>query len=105
MGEPILYRFKFYEDTGELESEAIEDYREVTWYGKTEYRYRLLGSIRVVKENNIDKYIYEQVHSFNSDEKHAKQIIRSAIEAKYSKACNDAQKYKQILERIGEDAY
>lgn len=100
MGEPTLYRFKFYEDTGELESEAIEDYREVAWYGKAEYRYKLLGSVRVVKASNIDKYIYEQVHSFNPDENHARQIIKSAIEARYLKACNDVQKYKQLLEKI-----
>ena len=100
MSKPTLYRFKFIEETGDLEAEAIEDYREVPWYGKTEYRYKLLGSVRVVKASNIDKFIYEQVHSFNSDEKHAKQVIRSAVKAKYSKDCDDVQKYKQILEEM-----
>ncbi|MBP5323977.1 MAG: hypothetical protein J6Y86_00590 [Pseudobutyrivibrio sp.] len=100
MEKPVLYRYKFYEDTGEIESEAIEDYREMTWYGKTEYRYRLLGSIRIVKECNIDKYIYEQVHSFNPDIKHAKQIIRDSVKTKYLKASKDAERCRKILDKI-----
>lgn len=100
MEKPILYRYKFYEDSGKLEAEAIEDYREVTWYDKTEYRYKLLGSIRVVKESNIDKYIYEQVHSFNPDINHAKKIIRNSVKAKYVKASKDIERWQRILEKI-----
>ena len=100
MEKPILYRYKFYEDTGDFESEAIEDYREVTWYGKTEYRYKLLGSVRVVKANNIDKNVYEQVHSFNPDIKHARKIISESIEAKYLKASEDVEKYRKMLEKL-----
>lgn len=100
MNKPTLYRFKFYEESGTIESEAIEDYKEVVWYGKTEYRYKLNGSVRVVKAGNIDKYIYEQVHSFNPSESHAREIIFDAISIKYLKADADAQKYRNLMEKV-----
>lgn len=100
MEKPILYRFKFNEESGELDAEAIEDYREVVWYDKREYRYKLLGTIRVVRANNIDKYIYEQVHSFNPDINHAKQIIKNSMTVKYLKASEDAERYRKILEKL-----
>lgn len=100
MNKPLLYRFKFDEESGTIKSEAIEDYKEVIWYDKKEYRYKLLGSVRVVKDWNIDKYIHEQVHSFNPDIDHARRIILDAIEAKYCKAYKDQSKYKKILRKL-----
>ena len=100
MDKPILYRYKFDEDSGSLESESVEDYSEVMWFGKKEFRYKLFGTLRIVKESNLDKYIYGQVHSFDSDEEHAKQVIRNLLKAKYTKAYDEAQKYKQILEKM-----
>ncbi len=100
MNKPLLYRFKFDEKSGTIESEAIEDYEEIVWYGKTEYRYKLNGTLRVVKAGNIDKYIYEQVHSFNPSETHAREVIFDAISIKYLKADADAQKYRNLMEKI-----
>ncbi|MBO5629829.1 MAG: hypothetical protein J5965_12230 [Aeriscardovia sp.] len=100
MDKPVLYRFKFDEKIGLFEAEAIQDYEEVIWYGKTEYRYKMNGSLRVVKADNIDKYIYEQVHSFNPSERHAREIIFDAISIKYLKANADAQKYRNLMEKI-----
>ena len=100
MDKPILYRFKFNEENGKLESEAIKDYKEVIWYDKKEYRYKLLGSVRVVKAGNIDKYTHEQVHSFNPNIDHARRIILDAIKAKYCKACEDQSKYIKILSKL-----
>ena len=100
MNKPILYRFKFDEESGTIESEAIEAYKEVVWYGKTEYRYKMNGTLRVVKAGNIDKYIYEQVHSFDPDEKRVKKIIYNCLSAKYSKAYDEAQKYRNLMEKI-----
>lgn len=100
MNKPTLYRFKFDEESGTIESEAIEDYKEVVWYGKTEYRYKMNGTLRVVKARNIDKYIYEQVHSFDPSERHAKEIIYDAISIKYFKAEDDAVKFRDLMEKI-----
>lgn len=100
MDKPILYRFKFYEESGTIESEAIEDYKEVVWYGKTEYRYKMNGALRVVKAGNIDKYIYEQVHSFDPSERHARKIIFDAISIKYLKANREALKYRDLMKKI-----
>ena len=100
MNKPLLYRFKFDEESGTIEPEAIEDYKEVVWYGKTEYRYKMNGTLRVVKAGNIDKYIYEQVHSFDPDIDHARRIILDAIKAKYYKAYEDQSKYIEILSKL-----
>ena len=100
MDKPILYRFKFDEESGTIESEAIEDYKEVVWYGKTEYRYKMNGALRVVKAGNIDKYIYEQVHSFDPSERHAREIIFDAISIKYLKANGEALKYRDLMKKI-----
>lgn len=100
MNKPTLYRFKFDEESGIIEAEAIEDYKEVVWYGKTEYRYKMNGALRVVKAGNIDKYIYEQVHSFDPSERHAREIIFDAISIKYLKANADARKFRDLMEKI-----
>lgn len=100
MDKPILYRFKFDEESRAIESEAIEDYEEIVWYGKTEYRYKMSGTLRVVKAGNIDKYIYEQVHSFDPDEKRVKKIIYDCLRARYSKAYDEALKYRNLMEKV-----
>lgn len=98
MNKPTLYRFKVYEESGIIKSEAIENYEE--WYGKTEFRYKLNGSVRVVKAGNIDRYIYGQVHSFNPSETHAREVIFGAISIKYLKADADARKFRKLMESI-----
>ena len=100
MNKPTLYRFKFDEESGTIESETIEDYEEIVWYGKTEYRYKMSGTLRVVKAGNIDKYIYEQVHSFDPSESHAREIIFDAISVKYLKANGEALKYRDLMKKI-----
>lgn len=102
MEKPSLYRFRFDEDTGVLSADEIKDYSEVVWYGKREYRYKLLGTVRSVRNTSLDRYLHNQVHSFDPDAEHAKGIINENLEIKARKAKEDYERYTELMSRLKE---
>ena len=100
MDKPTLYRFKVDLENGYMERIEIKDYSKIVYYNKIEYRYRLLGSIRVVRTSSLDRYLHEQVHTFNPDFEHAKEIILADIGAKQCKAHEDYLRYTELKNRL-----
>lgn len=100
MDKKPLYRFKLDEEKGQISKLEINDYSEVVWYSKREYRYRLMGSIRDVKSKNLDRFVHDQVHTFNPDFEHARQIMLDDIGTKQCKAHEDYLKYTEIKNKL-----
>ncbi len=81
----VLYRFKLDTETGEITTIKINNYEDHTSGKSPYYRYRGSNQYNYVKVSNLDRLFCNSVYTFCSNPKHAKSIIRKALQEKADK--------------------
>lgn len=101
-----LFKYSLDESTGNINVVAITDYEEkhTSIYGtgssKKYWRYKGNYCWMYAYEEKLDKFISGHIYSFNSDIDAARNIIYSAILAKYNKANADAERWSRALRKL-----
>lgn len=100
MDKKPLYRFNLDEETGFIKRLEITDYCNVVSYNKREYRYRLNGTVRIVRESSLDRFVHNQVHTFDPDIENARKIMVSDLSIKARKAQKEYIRYTSLRNKL-----
>lgn len=90
-----LYRFKLNDD-GTIETMEIKDYEETGAF----FVYKLNSYNHWVDKHKLDRVFHYQVHTFNPDITHAKEIMYDTFIKKSKEHYDEFVRYAKLAEKV-----